>query len=54
VRNVGYKKETSEKPGVAEIELAKHRHGPTGRVEMYWQSWLMRFAPLQVERPRRR
>ena len=49
-RDEYYKKEASEKPGVAEVELAKHRHGPTGKLEMFWQSWLMKFRPLEKRR----
>ncbi len=47
-RDEYYSKEQTESPNVAEVELAKHRHGPTGRVEMFWRAELMRFQPLQV------
>lgn len=41
-----YNKDT-EKPGVAECIIAKHRNGPTGVVELKWQSKYTRFSDLE-------
>lgn len=45
-RDEVYNEET-EKPGVAEIIVAKHRNGPIGTVEVAWQGKYTRFADLQ-------
>ena len=42
-----YNKEASERPGVAEILVAKHRHGSTGKVELFWKEDLATFYNLQ-------
>ena len=41
-----YNKET-EKPGVAEIIIAKQRNGPIGTVELAWLADYTKFANLQ-------
>ena len=38
--------ENSEKPGIAEILIEKHRNGPTGRVELYFNEKLSSFEDL--------
>ncbi|MCK5096235.1 MAG: replicative DNA helicase [Candidatus Pacebacteria bacterium] len=38
--------ENSEKPGIAEILIEKHRNGPTGRVELYFNEKLSSFENL--------
>ena len=43
-----YNKET-EKPGVAEIIIAKQRNGPIGTVELAWLADYTKFANLQKE-----
>ena len=43
-----YNKET-EKPGVAEIIIAKQRNGPIGTVELAWLADYTKFANLQRE-----
>ncbi len=43
-----YNKET-EKPGVAEIIIAKQRNGPIGTIELAWLSDYTKFANLQRE-----
>jgi replicative DNA helicase len=37
----------TQKIGIAEIEVAKHRNGPTGTVEARWSGELMRFDNLE-------
>ncbi len=39
--------EDTEKPGICEVIVAKHRNGPIGTVELAWQSKFTRFANLQ-------
>ncbi len=39
----GVYKESCETPNVAELIVAKHRKGPTGTVELYWQASLTQF-----------
>lgn len=41
-----YNKDT-EKPGIAECIIAKHRNGATGTVEMKWQAKYTRFSDLE-------
>lgn len=42
-----YNREKSEKPGIAEVILAKHRNGPTGTVELVFRRELTRFENLE-------
>ncbi len=46
-----YTKENSQKPGITEVEVAKHRNGPTGKVEVFFDGRLTRFSDL-VKRER--
>ncbi len=46
-RDVVYNQET-ERPHVADVIVAKHRNGPTGKVHLYYQDSLMRFLDLSV------
>ena len=39
-----YTQEQSEKPGVCEVIIAKHRSGPTGTVELTWLDKYTRFV----------
>ncbi|MDD5921983.1 MAG: replicative DNA helicase [Eubacteriales bacterium] len=39
-----YYNEDSDKPGVCEVNLAKHRSGPTGTVELTWVARYTKFA----------
>jgi len=39
-------KENSEKPGVADIIIAKHRNGPVGKVELYFDEARMVFRDI--------
>lgn len=46
-RDVMYNKDT-ERPHVADVIVAKHRNGPTGKIHLYYQDSLMRFLDLSV------
>ncbi len=50
-RDEYYNREKSEKPGIAEVILAKHRNGPTGMVELIFRKELTRFENLERRRP---
>ncbi|HVB76995.1 MAG TPA: replicative DNA helicase [Candidatus Nitrosotalea sp.] len=45
-----YNREKSEKPGIAEVIVAKHRNGPTGIVELMFRKELTRFENLDRRR----
>ncbi len=45
-----YNRDKSEKPGIAEIIVAKHRNGPTGVVELVFRKELTRFENLERRR----
>jgi replicative DNA helicase len=45
-RDVVYNRET-DRPHVADILVAKHRNGPTGKVSLFYQEQLMRFSNLE-------
>ena len=36
----------SDKPGVAEILIEKHRNGPTGKIELYFDEKRATFLPI--------
>lgn len=42
-----YKHEESERPNIAEINIAKHRNGPTAVIDLFWQGQLATFRNLQ-------
>ena len=42
-----YNPETSERPNIAELNVAKHRNGPTSTLDLYWNSTLASFANLK-------
>jgi replicative DNA helicase len=46
-RDVVYNKET-ERPHVADLIVAKHRNGPTGKIHLYFQDSFVRFLDLSV------
>ncbi len=46
-----YNREKSEKPGIAEVIVAKHRNGPTGTIELMFRRELTRFENLEKRRP---
>jgi replicative DNA helicase len=50
-RDEYYNREKTEKPGIAEVIVAKHRNGPTGMVELIFRKELTRFENLERRRP---
>jgi replicative DNA helicase len=38
---------TSDRPNVAEILIEKHRNGPTGKVELYFDEKKTTFLPIE-------
>ena len=42
--------EDTERPNIAEIHVAKHRNGPTGSVELFFDKQFTRFLDLDVYR----
>ena len=46
-RDVMYNPDT-EQPNIAELLVAKHRNGPTGRVPLYFQSELAKFNEVEL------
>jgi replicative DNA helicase len=46
-RDEYYKLDNTERPNIAEINIAKHRNGPTAVIDLYWQGQLATFRNLQ-------
>jgi len=46
-RDEYYNPDTTERPNIAELNIAKHRNGPTGIIDLYWHSKLATFRNLQ-------
>jgi replicative DNA helicase len=46
-RDEYYNGDTSERPNIAEIHIAKHRNGPTGTIDLFWHEKLATFRNLQ-------
>ncbi|MBE2198664.1 MAG: replicative DNA helicase [Anaerolinea sp.] len=46
-RDEYYNPDTTERPNIAEIAIAKHRNGPTGAIDLYWHGQLATFRNLQ-------
>ena len=44
-----YNKDT-EKPGVAEVIIAKQRNGPVGTIELAWMADLTKFGNIEHKR----
>ena len=42
-----YNPETTDRPNVAELNIAKHRNGATSTIDLYWNGPLASFANLQ-------
>jgi replicative DNA helicase len=42
-----YNPDSSERPNIAEINVAKHRNGPTATIDLYWHGQLATFRNLQ-------
>lgn len=54
-RDEYYNPDTSDRPNVAEVIIAKYRNGPTGVVDLYWNAIFAQFRNLQrqnVELPK--
>ena len=45
-----YTKEESEKPNIADINIAKHRNGPTKIVSLFWHGDLATFKDLHRQK----
>ncbi|MCL4262890.1 MAG: hypothetical protein KJ069_06730 [Anaerolineae bacterium] len=45
-RDEYYHPDTTERPHIAELAVAKNRNGPTGRIDLYWHSQLVTFRNL--------
>ncbi len=45
-----YYNRESEKPGIAELHVAKHRNGPTGQVSLLFNNRTTKFVDLEVYR----
>ena len=48
-RDEYYNPETTEKPGVAEIIIGKHRNGPVGSIELTFLNRYPKFASIASE-----
>ena len=46
-RDEYYNPEASERPGIAEVNVAKNRNGPTFVADLFWQNQLASFRNLQ-------
>lgn len=46
-RDEYYNPETTDRPNIAEISIAKHRNGPTGIIDLFWHDKLATFRNLQ-------
>lgn len=46
-RDEYYNPDSTERPNIAEINIAKHRNGPTGTIDLYWHGQLATFRNLQ-------
>ena len=46
-RDEYYNPDTTDRPNIAEISVAKHRNGPTGAIDLYWHGKLATFRNLQ-------
>jgi replicative DNA helicase len=51
-RDEYYNPETTDRPNIAEITVAKHRNGPTSSIDLYWQGELASFRNLQRQEVR--
>ncbi len=49
-RDEYYNKENSDKIGICEVSLAKHRSGPTGTFELAWVSRYTKFSDLAQDK----
>lgn len=49
-RDEVYNPDTTEFPNQAEVMLSKHRHGPTGKVELYFEKSITKFMDVNLQR----
>ncbi len=49
-RDEVYNPETTEFPNQADILLSKHRHGPTGTVQLYFEKSITKFMDVNLQR----
>lgn len=42
-----YNPETTERPNIAEVNISKHRNGPTATIDLFWHNKLATFRNLQ-------
>ena len=49
-RDEVYNPETTEFPNQADVMLSKHRHGPTGTIQLYFEKGITRFADAKMQR----
>ena len=45
-----YYEEDSQRPGVTDIFIRKHRNGPTGHIELAFKKEQMRFLTIEKNR----
>jgi replicative DNA helicase len=45
-----YYEEDSDRPGITDIYIRKHRNGPTGRMELRFAKEQMRFYDIETQR----
>lgn len=48
-RDEYYNPDSTDRPNIAEVNIAKHRNGPTGVVDLYWHGKLAIFRNLQYK-----
>lgn len=46
-RDEYYNPDVTDRPGIAEIHVAKHRNGPTATIDLFWNAELASFSNLQ-------
>ena len=49
-RDEVYNPETTEFPNQADVMLSKHRHGPTGTVQLYFEKSITKFMDVKMQR----
>lgn len=48
-RDEYYHPETTQRANVAELNVAKHRNGPTGKVDLFWDAKITKFKDLAYQ-----
>ena len=49
-RDEVYNPETTEFPNQADVLLSKHRHGPTGTIQLYFEKTITKFMDVSMQR----